>query len=71
MTQASDLPFLECPERVEFSDECYGAIGRALVVAQRFEENCRAVALLVAAYCITVIVRRVEYRLQARGVVGS
>ena len=31
-----DLPFIACAERTEFSDECYGAIGRALYVAQQF-----------------------------------
>jgi len=43
----NDLPFLDCPERTEFSDECYGALGRALHVAQNFEANCKSVALLL------------------------
>jgi len=44
----NDLPFIDCDaERTEFSDECYGAFGRALYVAQHFEANCRALATLL------------------------
>ncbi len=41
------LPFIDCTERTEFSDECYGAFGRALYVAQHFEVNCRMLAALL------------------------
>lgn len=43
-----DLPFLECSERTQFSDECYGAFGRALFVAQHFESLVRSLATLLA-----------------------
>ena len=42
-----NLPFIECAERTEFSDECYGALGRALYVAQQFEAKCRALTTLL------------------------
>ena len=38
-----DLP----TERTEFSDAGYAAFGRSLVFATRFEENCRALAVLL------------------------
>lgn len=37
--------FLECPERTQFSDEAYSALGRALFVCQEFESKCRGLAL--------------------------
>ncbi|MGE4547597.1 MAG: hypothetical protein AB7E28_07470 [Desulfurella sp.] len=42
-----DLPFIDCVERTEFSDECYGAFGRALYVAQHFEANCRGLVAIL------------------------
>jgi hypothetical protein len=44
-----DFPFIDCVERTEFSDECYGAFGRALYVAQHFEANCRGLVALLEA----------------------
>jgi len=44
----NNLPFIDCnAERTEFSDECYGALGRALYVTQHLEANCRALAILM------------------------
>jgi len=40
------LPF-EIPERTQFSDECYGIIGRALSVATDFEVNCKSFATIL------------------------
>jgi len=37
----------EFNERTIFSDECYGVIGRALTFANRFESNCKALAILL------------------------
>jgi len=42
-----DFPFRFDNKRTAFSDECYGVIGRALAFAQRFEGDCRALALLL------------------------
>jgi hypothetical protein len=35
------------PTRTEFSDDVYSMIGRALAVANRFESNCKALALML------------------------
>ena len=45
----NDLPFIgyNSQSRTEFSDECYGALGRALYVAQHFEANCKSLATLL------------------------
>jgi len=39
-------PFLDCPERTQFSDEYYGVLGRALLVCQQFETKCRCLAMI-------------------------
>lgn len=39
--------FFSLPERTEFSDALYSAIGRGLAFATQFEANCRSLALLV------------------------
>jgi hypothetical protein len=44
-----ESPFIECPERTEFSDENYGVIGRALFVAQHYEALLRSLATLLTA----------------------
>ena len=43
----SDLVFDFDIARTEFSDAAYGAVGRALAFATRFETNCRALAVLI------------------------
>lgn len=42
-----DFPFLFGSERIAFSDEYYGVIGRALAFGQRFEGNCRTLATII------------------------
>ena len=41
------LPFDFNNLRSDFSDEYYGALGRALAVITRYESNCRALATLL------------------------
>lgn len=39
-----DDPAFEIPERTEFTDQGYGALGRALAFSTEFECNCRTLA---------------------------
>ena len=41
-------------ERTEFSDEVYGALGRALSFATKYETNCRALAVILGMKAVDV-----------------